>query len=327
MKKLLSLLLTFLLLVCLTTFVGCEGNGEKITIVVPDGAPVVTVYNLLREQKQVGGYDVDVKIVSGTTQIESAIRNGVADVAVAPTNISAKLYNEGLDIKIASVNIFGVLYMIGSQPISSLNDLIGKVIVYTGAGGTPELTLKLILDENNIPYEDSQKAVDGKVAITAVSQGSDAIAMVNSNKADYAVLGEPVVTQANSKFGMEVVLDLTKEWNKIVGENSYMQAGVVLSNSVYNKGVFVRGLMEALSQNGEVLKSDYENVAGVLENAGSSLRVAFTLDTVTRLNIGHKTAVESKESLGKYFNAIMDYKPALIGGKLPDENFYLGYEK
>ena len=165
------------------------------------------------------------------------------------------------------------------------------------------------------------------MAITAVTAGSDAIKSVKLGKADYAVLGEPVVTQANKNLGTSVVLDLQQEWAKIIGENSYTQAGVVLSKSVYDKNVFVRGLMEQLSLNSEYLLNNYEGVKETLQNSGSALSVDFTQETVKRLNIGHKTAVDAKEGLEKYLNALYEYNPNLIGGKMPDEGFYLAYEK
>ena len=327
MKKILAFLLALISVCSLFCFAGCEGEEKTIKIAVPDGAPVLAIYNVLKNQEKIGGYNVEVEILDGASNIAAVMTNGGADVAVMPTNIASKLYNSGVDIKLASVNVFGVLYMIGKNPIDNLSDLIGSVIVYTGAGGTPELTLKLILDRNQIPYEESQTPIEGKVALTPVVAGSEAIAMVKTAKANYAVLGEPVVTQANANLGTNVVLDLTSEWIKLVGENSYMQAGVVLSDSVYNKGVFVRGLMETLNGNKALLEEDYENVVSVLERSGSSLRVKFTADTVKRLNVGHLTAVESRQALEKYYGALMEYNKKLIGGKLPDDGFYLNYEK
>lgn len=328
MKKLLSIIICVLFVCCATILNGCtETTSEVINISVPDGAPAVTVFKMLDEKGQIGGYDVNINIVSGSEEIASQITSNSCDVCVMPTNMALKLYNKGVDIKLASVNVFGVLYMIGSQPISSLNDLLGKVIVYTGAGGTPELTLELILKSNNIEYEKSDTAVENKVALKSVNAGSDAIKTLKMNKCDYAVLGEPVVTQANKTLGTSVVLDLQSEWAKIIGENSYTQAGVVLSKSVYDKNVFARGLLKELQENAEYLQNNFERVKSVLANNGSALTVDFTADTVNRLNIGHAKATDIKPALEKYYTALYDYNPNLIGGKLPDDNFYLAYEK
>ena len=327
MKRLLTILIAIMCLFGAFTLSSCDGESESIEIAIVDGAPTLAVYNALKEKGQIGGYNVNFKILSGAENIATVITSGQADVAVMPTNISAKLYNNGVDIKLASVNIFGVLYMIGSQPITQLTDLNGKIIAYVGAGGTPELTIKLILDRNAVAYERSAEKIEGKVALTPISSASEAMTLLKTKKVDYAIVSEPVVTQINSKLGTSVVLDLQEEWSKIIGEKSYMQAGVVLSHSVYNKGVFVRGLMEVLENNSSVLLKDYANVKQTLIDAGSSIRVDFTEDTIKRLNIGHLSAVGAKPSLEKYYNALLEYDPKLIGGKLPDDNFYLGYEK
>lgn len=328
MKKIISCIFIVALLFCVSALGGCKKeNTDTLTIVVPDGAPILAVYNMLGEDVKVGGYDVEVRVLSGASNIAGVVTSGEADVAVMPTNVAAKIYNKGTDVKLYSVNIFGVLYMIGDVRINALTDLYGKIICNIGRGGTPDLTLKCILEKNNVEYVESETAVAGKVALNYVSAGSEAIAMKRAGKCDYAVLGEPVVTQANKNLGTQVVMDLTEEWSVCVGENSYMQAGVVLSKKVYENEDLVSALGEKLRQNHDFLALDCENIKSTLLTAGSGIRVDFTSETVSRLNVGYESALSSKSRLEAYFTAIAEFDKSFVGGKLPDSAFYYGNEE
>ena len=199
MKKLLSLLLCVVTALSLALLGGCQvSRTEKKTILIaaPDGAPALAVYELMKNVDHLAGYQVDYKIVSGAANIGTTFASGEADIAVMPVNVAAKLYNNGTDLKLLSVNVFGVLYMVGKTPIATPNDLIGKVVVNIGQGGTPDITLKFILEENDVPYEISDTPVEGKVALKYVNDGSEVRALLSANKVDYGVLGEPAVSGA-----------------------------------------------------------------------------------------------------------------------------------
>lgn len=327
MKKVLVLCLTLLVLTC--SVFGCstdKGDDKTIKIAVPDGAPAVVIFNVLNGEKNIGGYNVEVEILQGSENIGTAIPSKRADVVVMPTNGAAKIYNNGAKVKLASVNIFGVLYLIGDSQVTSLEQLKGKVVCSIGRGLSPDVSFKVILQKNNIEYVESDSAVEGKVALKYVSASPEAIQMKASKNCDYSLMGEPVVTQANNQLKTVVALDLQSEWTKLFGENSYMQAGVVFSDEVCAKTEFVNALLEKLQTNNQTLVDNYSSIKSVLQNAGSGLKVDFTIDTVNRLNVGFSSAKDSKSKIEAYFNAISEVDNTFIGGKLPDDGFYLNYE-
>lgn len=324
MKKLLSITIAVAFCFMLIVTASCNKPNKKIVVCVPDGAPTLAVYNVIKDKSLLSGYDVEVQVVADATQIAQKVTSAGCDVAVMPLNLASKVYNSGVDIKLYSINVFGVLYMIGKTDVNDLADLSGKVVAYTGIGGTPEITLQLVLDNGSVAYEFSQTAISGKVALNGVNAGSDAIALVKQGKADFAVLGEPAVTQANKVLGTKVVMDMQAEWAKVVAENSYTQAGVVLAKSVYENADFVNKLGNALQNNQSVLQADYASVKQTIQSAGSTLSVDFTQETVTRLNIGCKTAISARQDVEKYLTALKNYNPKLIGGNLPNDKFYYG---
>ncbi len=333
MKKLLTIILVLCMSMSALFVYGCGYTAEdsdeksKIVVAMPDGAPVLSVYELLKSVDNLDGHPVEYKIVSGAPEIAAGIAKGEVDVAVMPTNVAAKFYNGNTDIKLLSVNVFGCLYLVGSGDLTNgLSGLKGKVLTIIGQGASPDITMKLILDKNNIPYEVSTEAVEGKVALRYVSQGSDAVALLGNGSTDYAVLGEPVATNATKKLaakGMKIVLDLQTVWNGLLGETDcFTQAGVVLANSVYNDNGLISALLAKLESNYDYIISDVANVQATLTEKGSALSGAFSKELIDRCNLKCEKATDIKSKIEKYFSAVYEYDPTFIGGKLPDGGFY-----
>ena len=306
----------------LTLSVGCKTEKGVITIAVPDGAPTLSLYSLMDGVNSVAGYEIKYKVLSGSENIGKTLVSGAADCAVMPVNVAAKLYNTGNDLKLLSVNVFGVLYLVGNEEIGSASDLTGKVVVTIGKGATPDISLKKILDGNGVEYVDGEAAVEGKVAVTYAADAPTAMRYLAAGKADYAILGEPQVTVACKNLGVKIVIDIKKEWTKLVGADTFAQAGFVMSQKVYSDSDLVEGLYKRLSENAAKIALEPEKVKATVQKYGSGLQVDFTKEIIARCNLGCKGAADIKTSLIGYFDSVMEYDPTFIGGKFPDDGFY-----
>ena len=321
MKKLIAFLTACL---CLTLTFGlsaCKVRND-IVIAAPDGAPVLALYSLMKDGTAIDEKTVGYKVYTGAANIGTAISSGDADIAVMPLNVASKLYNKGEDIKLLSVNVFGILYMVGKTGLNGKEDLTGKRVVTIGRGGSPDLMLKYILDKNGIEYEDKETAVTGKVAINYVNAPAEANQMLAKNLADYAILGEPAATAACKKLGLKVVMDIKEEWSKIVGENTFTQAGVVVNKKVYEDENLCKALLKKLGENASFAEQNASDVKSVVNSYGSTLSMDFSPELIKRCNLGCLRASEGRETIEKYFSAILENDKSFIGGKLPDANFY-----
>ena len=221
-RKIVAVLLC--IAVALTVMLGlaaCDKqDGEQVNMYVPDGAPSLAVANLF-EVDSVAGRKLNVTITTGN-DVRAKVLSGEADVVICPTNMAATLYNAGVEYKLVTANLFGLLYLVGNQPEASLNDLVGQVVHSIGKNNTPEFVFKKILDNANIPYVDSDKAVEGKIAIRYYEKGSQIIPLLKSNVAHYAILGEPAAT----KSGVNELFNLQELWKQATAlDESYPQAG------------------------------------------------------------------------------------------------------
>lgn len=303
-----------------------DSSVQKVayTLAVPDGAPALAVASLMKNSAEIDGHKMTYKIVPADN-IATEISSGSSDLALMPTNASAKLFNKGIKLKLVSVNVFGVLYMVGKTPISSIADLKGKVVYNIGKGKTPDLMLKYFLTEANVEYVESDTAVSGKVALSYVSEATELVGKLVKGAAEYGVLGQPVAANANVKAGTQNVLDFQAEWENINGDEGYPQAGVVANEAASSDASFISALYSALSENYEYIHENPEQLKQLLAANGSALTFDFTAAVVEACNIGCKKATEAKTALETYFNAIKFFDPTFIGGDLPSDGYYCNF--
>lgn len=334
MKKILSLLVTFSVAIASVFAVGCSADNDQqpkaeYTFIMPDGAPVLAVINLIKNYPEIDGHKINYRI-AGTANLAGEYATS-ADLAVLPTNAAANLYNKGADIKLASVNIFGVMYMIGPAPISSLADLKGKIVYSIGRGNTPELLLKYFLRKEGVEFAEGDTAIADKVVISYKADGSEVIQALKTRKESdpiaYGALGQPAVSKAVKALNMSVVFDYQSEWKKYNQSNDYPQAGVAVKSKVAADTDFMNALYAALAENPAYLQNNPSEIKSVLGDIGSTFKdFDFTADMVKACNVGFKKAKDAKLSLEAYFNGATEQSDnkAFFGGKLPENDFYLG---
>lgn len=328
MKKILAFLIAAVMAIACTS---CLGTGDSelqektYTIGVVDGAPALAVTNLSDGYTYKGASEnvtVKTEITSNPQQIVAGMNNGTFDMAIVPLNLASTLYNKAAKVgaKLVSVNIFSVLYVVGQTEMTDLSSLKGKVVYSVGEGGTPELVLKKLLAANNIAYEDGETAEDPeKVYVKMVSEAPLAIAALK--KGNYALLGEPVVTQAMAKTGAAYSLDLSEEWEKVYGsDNAFVQAGLVVNEKVAGDLGFIHAFVKKMSENKNYLYANVSDISSKLQSMGSNLSVSFTAETLDRCHIGCETAKSQKSNVEAFLSA---FDASKIGGKLPGEDFYL----
>lgn len=328
MKKLLS---TVLLCVTAAAFAvpltACgddNDGGAKYHVYMPDGAPAVALASFMHN----GYADTDFTVVPSTL-IGTKVTSGDADLAIMPINAAAQLYNgKKADIVMLSVNTHGNLYIVKKEENAesiSLSDLAGKRLGTIGAGGVPELTIKMLLEKAEIGYEFSDSAVSGKVAI---SYGENAGGLMASG-VDYMLLPEPAVTTVVNKFSATIVMDLQEQWNAAFG-GDYPQACLVAKKSIVEKdGKYISSFLAALKETDDWAETHAEETLGtikshMLEGYQSDLAM-LTADSIKRCNIETVYAQDMIESCATYFDRLTKLKTDLgtpVLGKAPDENFY-----
>lgn len=315
MKKILIIILTIVLAGCV--FVSCaDDNGaQTITICLPDGATALAVAKLMRDFTY-EDYTVNFEIVAGASDITAKISQGAADIAILPTNIATKMYSSNIDIKLISSNVYGVLYLVGTEQITSLNQLIDQTVYCIGQGGTPDFMLQFLL---------SQAGILDRVTINYQTDGSAIIPLLKTGVAKFALLGEPAATMSTQKAGATVMFNMQTEWYNYTGYEGYPQASTIATtNAITNHYGFLKAFCAAMAENASWVSANYAEVNTILAGKGSA--VTFSSSTVIdNCNIKYVKASDARADIEKYLEVMQVYNSAFVG-TIPGDAFYQDIE-
>lgn len=322
MKKITLILIIFAL--AATVLCGCAPAEEQpelpseISLYVPDGAPSLSVADILND-KSVGGVAVNATITTGDDAFAKCT-SGEADIAILPTNAAVKVLSARDDYCLFTVNVQGLLYLVGTSEISSLSDLMGQTVYSIGLGNTPEYVFKKILDSQSIAYCELGDTVDeNKVNLKYEKDGSSIIPLLASGKAEFAVLGEPAVTQATNKLKSQgktlyELADLQQLWQQATGSSQagYPQASLIVKKSLVQNKSFADALYQKLSQNADFVEQNAGSINQLMQDNGSSLDITYTAEILQRCNLVCIKAESVKSDIESYlgtFSALSSLLP------------------
>lgn len=329
-RKIAALLLALCMVLCLMS--GCDtvpANDrqdeklEDVTVRVgamngPTAMGMVKLMDDSENGKTANEYEFSLE--TGAEVFASALAKGKLDIAAVPANLASILYNntDG-GVKVIAVNTLGVLYVVErGDGIKSVADLKGKTIYATGEGAAPEFGLRYILAENGID-------ADNDLSIRWCADTTEALSLIAADESAVAMLPQPFVTAAQSKIpGLRIALNLNEEWDSLENGSS-MVTGVLVVRSEFAEQ-HPEQLDRFLEEYAASVDYVLENHEAAAELIGGYEIVAepIALMALPCCNITCLTAKDMKTALEGYLGVLYDMKPAAVGGKLPDADFYYG---
>ena len=261
----------------------------------------------------------DLQLYGAADEIVPKLIKGELDMAAIPANLAATLYQKtNGGIQVMAVNTLGVLYVVEKgDSIHSFADLKGRTILSTGKGTTPEYVLRYLLTKNGLDP-------DKDVKIEYYSEASEVTAQMAASKKDaIAVLPQPYVTAAQLKdSSLRVVLDLTKEWNKVCDTQLITGVTVVRTEYAKENPDIVANFLRDYEKSIKAAQTDVAGTAALCEETGVVAKKAIAQKALPQCNIVYRVGDEMKADVNAYLKVLYDASPAAVGGKLPDANFY-----
>lgn len=324
------------------SLVGCAGgkadSDNSVSIYAPEGATALALGYALENFKDYESkdgsvtYNNDYTVVSAS-RISTLVSSGTADVAVMPINAAANLYTKNSAYVALSVVTHGNLYIIGSG-VQSLEDLTGRVIGVIGSGNVPDLVLRSLLNESDIPFVRSESAVEGSVALRYYSDGSAVIGAIKAGVIDIALMAEPAVSTAVKATSTSVCIDIQEEWGKVFGGVGFPQAALVAKKTFADENrEYISALVKAIKANdgyaADNLDTVKTNVAAVREEGVASSLDNMDADSFARSNVYTVSAKDSRseiESLLRCFIALSTAEQPILS-ELPNDGFYYSVEQ
>ncbi|MGN0688254.1 MAG: ABC transporter substrate-binding protein [Oscillospiraceae bacterium] len=312
----------FAALLCGTMLAGCAAEKtidypEAVNVTALKG-PTAMGMTKLMDDDEANEYPYEFSITAAIDEISPLVIQGKTDIACVPANLASVLYNktEG-GVKVIAVNTLGVLYICeNGSTVTDMQALKGKTIFASGKGATPEYALNYLLKQNGIDPEKD-------VTIEWKSEHSECLAMLNANPGSVALLPQPFVTTAQMKNdGINVVIDLTKEWDKL-GNGSALITGAVIARSEFIEQYpdVVNEFLERYASSVEYVTTNISEGAQLVGKYGI-VTAEVAEKAIPECNIVCITGTEMKEKLSGYLGVLYEQLNTSVGGALPADDFY-----
>lgn len=323
MKKLLSLLLSMLLVLSVLAACGSDETPapapDTIRVFALKGPTGMGMSKLMSDESAKEESAYQFTIAGSPDEVSVEILKGNYDIAAVPTNLAAVLYSktEG-ELMVAAVNTLGVLYVLeNGDSIQSINDLNGKTIYATGQASTPEYVLSYILDANDIDCE-----------VVYLTEHAELASQMTAGVATIGMLPVPnATTVLSGNADVRIALDLTEEWEKaaaLKGDNGALYQGCIVIRREFAEQYpdAVENFLAQYEASVNFVNNSPEEASALIEQVGIIPKAAVAKKAIPDANIVCITGEEMQTNLAGFFKVLFDFNPASVGGKLPDDGIW-----
>lgn len=256
-------------------------------------------------------------------ELRAGLTSGYILLSVVPVQAAANLCNRGLPIRLANVMTNGLLFVISDQPdVSTMSDLAGLRVAVPFRGDTPEIIFDQLLEHHGM-------MAGTDVEVMYVGSPVEAVQLVLAGRADAALNVEPAATAAilrGTQAGKDIrrVIDIQTEWGKMTGAGPMLpQAGLAITGAFLERypdavPVLLAGLENAVADVLANPQAAAENASGPLD-----LPVPVIAASIPNSKLVARAAGEARSDIERMLTAMADEDMARIGGKMPDDQFYL----
>jgi NitT/TauT family transport system substrate-binding protein len=256
-------------------------------------------------------------------EMRAGLTSGTMPLVIMPTVTAANLYNRGLGVRLVNVMTNGLLFVVSTDPsLTSFPGLKGRRLAVPFRNDTPEYVANRLIRAHGLtPGSD--------INVDTTGTPIEAIQMLLAGRVDAALVPEPAASAAiirAAQAGKQVhrVMDVQAEWSKAANVAPVIpQAGLAVLDPFLKAH---RVLVDTL--HGRIVQATAEVTA---DPATAAKHAAPALDLPPpviqqSIPVSKLVAIRAREArpaLETLYNLIAGNNPDLIGGKLPDDGFYL----
>ena len=305
-------------------FGGC-GTADKDTSAVrigslkgPTSMGLLFLMDKSEKGESEGNYEF--QMAAAADEILPLMVKGDMDVALLPANVASVLYAKtGGNICVIDINTLGVLYMVsGDESLKEFADLKGKTIYLTGQGTTPDYVLRYLLVSNGMTTDE--------VKLEYKSEATEVAAVLAEDESAVGLLPQPFVTAACAQNeSLSVIMDMTKEWNSVQGENgSSLITGVTVANKDFLKeheGA-IHTFLKEHKESAQAINENPAEGASLAAAAGIVAKEGIAQKAIPQCNITYVDGADMKSALSGYLRVLYEQAPESVGGALPGDDFY-----
>lgn len=297
---------------------------EQLRIYHPETLGFAAPFTMLDLQGPLSDVANEITIDTWATPdvLRSILVNGDAEVTAVPSYVGANLYNRGVDVRMAAVVVWGLVWVLGPEgTLADWESLRGETVMIPFPNDMPDLMFRYLATQNGmVPGEDFE--------IEYFAQPPEILARLVTGQGSFAVLPEHAATMVISITGQTGnpvgrVLDLQAEWASATGSSPRVpQAGIVVPGHIAENPGALAAVLTALEESVDLVNASSPETVEILSKT-SGVPSEVVADAIPRLNLEVVSGAEAQEELEKFFAELASLSPDIIGGELPDDEFYL----
>ena len=294
-SRLRRLIISLAILLAATVY-GQQGM-EKVNLSMLKGPSGISGAWFMASPPSIPGIQLSFTTAASADLVIAKLVSGEIDGGVLPINVAAKLYNPS---------------------ITSFRDLHGKEIAIAGQKATPDYLFKYLAAAGGLVEDRDYRPI--------YSLGYPEIAaQLSTGRLTCAVLPEPFATQAlllDPK--LRSPLDLGGLWTRATGLASYpMSLFVIDSALVQRRPDLVKAVSAAYENSIRHTVADPSGTAELAESLDLGIKAAIARLAIPSSNYIYRSAMASRKNIEALLAVFLGFDPKSIGGKLPDDAFYL----
>lgn len=289
-------------------------DEEKINIdigLVKNSASALGAANLFVNSDDNSAYEKYTPVVYNTSEeLLNAFNSGEVNVAVLPTDKAAKCY-DSTGCYVTAVTT-GCNYYIAEngKTVNDIPDLNGKTVTVSAEDTMAQSILNVIAKYNNITINYAVIDTNAQL-ISGLKDGSIGLALTQ----------EPYLSQATGE-NVRSALDLYDYWNDAADTELVTSCLVVNKNFVSENSIAFQFFMKDYSASAPMAK---RTAAETAQSAGEFALVDdvdSSKAAIPGCGITFKTNEEMKTMLQSFYNIISGENTDILGGRVPDDDFY-----
>jgi NitT/TauT family transport system substrate-binding protein len=266
-----------------------------------------------------GGGRARMEALSGADILVNEFVGGRAKIGILPPNYAAKIVAAGRNIQVAAVTGTGMLKLLTSDTdIQRLPDLRGKTVEISEQGSVPDYVFHRVLNRYNLKAGED-------IELTYTIPYSDIAQALIGGRIDTALVPEPYATMVvMSKPSIRKIGDIQEEWAATGGELRYpMSVLVVDADYAKEEPMAVKAIAAAIKASIEWVVTNPPDAGLLAEKYALGMRRAVVIAGVPNSNYVYIPSSQARASIESLLNAVLEFAPESIGGRLPDSDFYL----
>ncbi|WP_304331895.1 ABC transporter substrate-binding protein [Brachyspira innocens] len=252
---------------------------------------------------------ITINTVNAPNNMLSLIVKGEADIAAIPANMAAIIFNRQLDYKVIAVISETKLFIVSANnKIQTINDIKNNTVYCGTKLAAPDLMLQYLISKEQIP----------NVNINYSLSNPDLSKAVASKNADIAILPEPFVSSAMlENKDVHIVVEMSKYID------DYPVAVLIAKNYFINHNkMLLKEILNEYKKSTDYIINNKEEMKNLIKERNMIINAEAAYYGLNRMGLVFYDGEKMKFALNSYYNFLYNFDKKLIGGKIPNDNFY-----